>query len=55
MARAAETRRRTRIQVEKESRILAAALEAFAQNGFAGTTLDEIAAGAGMSKPNLIY
>mgnify|MGYP001628077405 CR=1 FL=1 len=29
MARAAETRRRTRIQVEKESRILAAALEAF--------------------------
>ncbi|MDF1792854.1 MAG: TetR family transcriptional regulator C-terminal domain-containing protein [Thalassobaculaceae bacterium] len=55
MARAAETRRRTRIQVEKESQILAAALNAFAQNGFAGTTLDGIAAGAGMSKPNLIY
>jgi len=55
MARAAETRRRTRSQIEKESRILAAALEVFAQSGFAGATLDEIAAGAGMSKPNLIY
>lgn len=55
MARATETRRRTPAQVEKEGRILSAALEAFSQNGFAGTTLDEIAAGAGMSKPNMIY
>ena len=55
MARAAETRRRTRSQEEKENRILASALEVFAQHGFAGATLDEIAAGAGMSKPNLIY
>ena len=55
MARAAETRRRTRIQVEKEGRILSSALDVFAQSGFAGATLDEIAAGAGMSKPNLIY
>lgn len=55
MARAAETRRRTRIQEEKETLILSAALEVFAQNGFAGTTLDDIAGLAGMSKPNLIY
>lgn len=55
MARAAETQRRTRIQIEKEDRILAAALEAFSTHGFAGTTLDEIATGAVMSKPNLIY
>lgn len=55
MARAAETRRRTRSQEEKESRILASALDVFARSGFAGATLDEIAAGAGMSKPNLIY
>lgn len=55
MARAAETRRRTRSQEEKENRILASALDVFARNGFAGATLDEIAAGAGMSKPNLIY
>ncbi len=55
MARAAQTRRRTRIQEEKEGRILASALDVFAQSGFAGATLDEIAAGAGMSKPNLIY
>jgi TetR/AcrR family transcriptional regulator len=55
MARAAQTQRRTRIQIEKEDRILAAALEVFASSGFAGSTLDEIAAGAGMSKPNLIY
>ncbi|MFX4222143.1 MAG: TetR family transcriptional regulator C-terminal domain-containing protein [Thalassobaculum sp.] len=55
MARAAETRRRTRIQEEKETLILSAALEVFAQTGFAGTTLDDIAGLAGMSKPNLIY
>ncbi len=55
MARAAETRRRTRIQVEKEGRILSSALDVFAQSGFAGATLDDIATGAGMSKPNLIY
>lgn len=55
MARAAETRRRTRIQEEKETLIISAALKVFAQNGFAGTTLDDIAGLAGMSKPNLIY
>ncbi len=55
MARAAETRRRTRIQIEKEDRILGAALDLFSARGFAGTTLDEIAAESGMSKPNLIY
>ncbi|NQW10827.1 MAG: TetR family transcriptional regulator C-terminal domain-containing protein [Alphaproteobacteria bacterium] len=55
MARAAETRRRTRIQIEKEKDILEAALGLFSSKGFPGTTLDEIAAAAGMSKPNLIY
>lgn len=55
MARAAETRRRTRTQVQKENQILTAALDVFAQSGFAGATMDEIAAGAGMSKPNMIY
>lgn len=53
--RAARTRRRTRIQRENEEKILEAALEAFAQHGFRGSTLDQIAEGAGMSKPNLLY
>lgn len=55
MARAAETQRRTRIQIEKEREILDAALGLFSSKGFAGTTLDDIAAAAGMSKPNLVY
>ena len=54
-ARAAETRRRTRIQAEKEERILEAALEVFSSNGFRGSTLDQIADAAEMSKPNLLY
>lgn len=32
-----------------------AALEAFSTNGFRGTTLDEIAELAGLSKPNMLY
>lgn len=55
MARAAETQRRTRIQIEKEQGILDAALGLFSSKGFAGATLDDIAAAAGMSKPNLVY
>lgn len=54
-ARAAATLKRTRIQQENEERILEAALEAFSRNGFPGTTLDQIASAAGMSKPNLLY
>ncbi len=54
-ARASETRRRTRIQAEKEELILEAALEVFSSNGFRGSTIDQIAEAAKMSKPNLLY
>ncbi len=50
-----EPRRRTRIQAEKEELILQAALDVFSTNGFRGSTLDEIADAAKMSKPNLLY
>lgn len=46
---------RTRIQTEKREIILEAALEMFAQHGFRGATIDQIADAAGMSKPNLLY
>lgn len=54
-ARATQTQRKTRIQREKEGIILDAALEVFSTRGFAGTTVDQVAAAAGMSKPNLLY
>ncbi len=54
-ARAEQTARRTRIQAENSERILAAALEVFAGDGFRGATVDRIAEAAGMSKPNLLY
>ncbi|WP_007198630.1 TetR family transcriptional regulator C-terminal domain-containing protein [Hoeflea phototrophica] len=54
-ARAMETQRKTRIQVENEERILDAALEVFSVRGFRGATIDQIADHAGMSKPNLLY
>ncbi|TIX37449.1 MAG: TetR family transcriptional regulator, partial [Mesorhizobium sp.] len=47
--------RRTRIQQEKRELILEAALEVFSTNGFRGSTIDQIAEAAGMSKPNLLY
>ncbi len=50
-----KARKRTRIQIFNEAKILDAALEVFAQYGFRGATVDQIAAGAGMSKPNLLY
>lgn len=46
---------RTRIQIEKRELILEAALEIFAQHGFRGATIDQIADAASMSKPNLLY
>ena len=55
LPRAARTQRRTRIQEEKEERILEAALEVFSLHGFRGATVDQIAEVAGMSKPNLLY
>ncbi|EAR52967.1 transcriptional regulator, TetR family protein [Oceanicola granulosus HTCC2516] len=46
---------RTRIQQKNREVILEAGLEAFSEAGFRGTTLDRIAKGAGLSKPNLLY
>ena len=48
-------RPRTRIQREKQDVILNAALDVFSLHGFRGATIDQIAAAAGMSKPNLLY
>ncbi len=45
----------TRIQKRNRKRILDAALEVFSAQGFRGATLDQIAEGAGLSKPNLLY
>jgi TetR/AcrR family transcriptional regulator len=45
----------TRIQREKRELILDAALQVFSENGFRGTTLDQIATVAGLSKPNMLY
>ena len=52
---AGEPRKRTRIQIEKRETILEAALDMFSQHGYRGTTIDQIAEAAGMSKPNLLY
>lgn len=52
---AVKPKRRTRIQTEKREIILEAAPEVFAQHGFRGATIDQIAEAAGMSKPNLLY
>jgi TetR/AcrR family transcriptional regulator len=46
---------RTRIQRKNTQAILDAALEVFSRQGFRGATLDQIAAEAGLSKPNLLY
>ena len=46
---------RSRIQQKNRESILDAALEVFSQHGFRGATLDQIAEGAGLSKPNLLY
>ena len=54
-ARARQTRKRTRIQVEKEEKILDGALEIFSRYGYRGATVDQIAEASGMSKPNLLY
>jgi TetR/AcrR family transcriptional regulator len=46
---------RTRIQERNSKAILEAGLDVFSQHGFRGTTLDQIAEVAGLSKPNLLY
>lgn len=45
----------TRVQIKNRKAILEAALDVFSQHGFRGATLDQIAAEAQMSKPNMIY
>ncbi len=48
-------RPKSRIQQKNRQVILDAALDIFSTYGFRGTTIDQVAAKAGMSKPNLIY
>ena len=48
-------RPKTRIQREKREIILDAALDVFSTQGYRGSTIDQIAEAAGMSKPNLLY
>ena len=54
-AQAPAPKPQTRIQRRKTAQILDAALEVFSAEGFRGATVDQIAAQAGMSKPNLLY
>ena len=49
------TKAPTRIQQRNRAAILSAGLDVFSQFGFRGTTLDQIAEAAGLSKPNLLY
>jgi TetR/AcrR family transcriptional regulator len=51
----AQPARKTRIQNQNEQVILDAALQVFASAGFRGATVDQIAIGCGLSKPNLLY
>jgi TetR/AcrR family transcriptional regulator len=46
---------KTRIQSQNEALIIDAALEVFSAYGYRGTTVDQIAAKCGLSKPNLLY
>ncbi|WP_298290174.1 TetR family transcriptional regulator C-terminal domain-containing protein [uncultured Litoreibacter sp.] len=48
-------RQETRIQARNRATIREAALQVFSKYGFRGSTLDQIAAEAGLSKPNLLY
>lgn len=50
-----EDRAPTRIQKKNRAAILDAALDVFSAQGFRGATVDQIAAAAGLSKPNLLY
>ena len=51
----AQRQPRTRIQQKNRAAILTAGLDTFSQFGFRGTTLDQVAEAAGLSKPNLLY
>ncbi|MCZ4353163.1 TetR family transcriptional regulator C-terminal domain-containing protein [Roseovarius aestuarii] len=45
----------SRIQKRNRALILEAALDVFSQEGYRGATLDQIAQGSGLSKPNILY
>ena len=45
----------TRIQQKNRQLILDGALDVFSANGFRGSTIDQIARAAGLSKPNVLY
>ncbi len=51
----APVKKPSRIQKRNRRTILDAALEVFSRQGFRGATLDQIAAEAGLSKPNILY
>jgi len=55
LARESERSEKGRVRLTNEAEMLRAAEEVFARVGFAGATLDEIAAKAGYPKANLIY
>lgn len=50
-----QSKKPTRIQIENEERIIRAALDVFSAKGYRGSTVDQIAANAGMSKANVLY
>lgn len=45
--------RREQNRIDRERRILDAALKVFAEQGYSGTTMDAVAAASGLSKPTL--
>ena len=47
--------KKTRIQAMNKEKIIEAATKVFAQYGYRGATVEQIAKKAGMSKPNLLY
>lgn len=51
----AAAKKPSRIQVRNRKKILDAALEVFSTHGYRGSTLDQIAELAGLSKPNILY
>ncbi len=48
-------KKRSRIQIINQQKVLDAGTEVFAKYGSRGATIDQIAEMAGMSKPNLLY
>jgi len=48
-------KKRSRIQIINQQKVIDAGTEVFAKYGFRGTTIDQIADVAGMSKPNMLY